>query len=198
MCAASVDAVGYRLAMHRLALAGSAASSGKFGPRVSELLYAGQAGLMKVTEAADAPVKAKTPAIPSRTASDPRHAVTLRLAASRAGSAWLSGERVMGDLRDAADAGFWLGEARSAQARLSRRHSRRSWMPSSSSTRSSTGAAPTRSATRPAPLRTLNFGDNSEGVVTFLIYPPGDLVLVATEPGEDGRHLAPDLRFSLQ
>ena len=50
--------------MHRLALAGSAASSGKFGPRVSELLYAGQAGLMKVTEAADAPVKAKTPAIP--------------------------------------------------------------------------------------------------------------------------------------
>ena len=59
-----VDAAGYRLAMQRLTAAGSAASNGKFGPRASELLHAGQAGLMRVTEAADAPVKAKTPAIP--------------------------------------------------------------------------------------------------------------------------------------
>ncbi len=30
----------------------------------------------------------------------------------------------------------------------------------------------------PAPLRTLHFGANSEGLVTFLVYPPDDLVLV--------------------
>jgi hypothetical protein len=30
----------------------------------------------------------------------------------------------------------------------------------------------------PAPLRTLHFGGNSEGLVTFLVYPPDDLVLV--------------------
>jgi hypothetical protein len=30
----------------------------------------------------------------------------------------------------------------------------------------------------PAPLRTLHFGRNGEGLVTFLIYPPDDLVLV--------------------
>ena len=28
------------------------------------------------------------------------------------------------------------------------------------------------------PLRTLHFGPHDEGLVTFLIYPPGDLVLV--------------------
>ena len=30
----------------------------------------------------------------------------------------------------------------------------------------------------PAPLRTLHFGANTEGLVTFLVYPPDDLVLV--------------------
>jgi hypothetical protein len=30
----------------------------------------------------------------------------------------------------------------------------------------------------PAPLRTLHFGPNQEGLVTFLVYPPDDLVLV--------------------
>ena len=30
----------------------------------------------------------------------------------------------------------------------------------------------------PAPLRTLPFGADTEGLVTFLVYPPGDLVLV--------------------
>lgn len=30
----------------------------------------------------------------------------------------------------------------------------------------------------PAPLRTLHFGPNHEGLVTFLVYPPDDLVLV--------------------
>lgn len=30
----------------------------------------------------------------------------------------------------------------------------------------------------PAPLRTLHFGHHHEGLVTFLVYPPDDLVLV--------------------
>jgi hypothetical protein len=30
----------------------------------------------------------------------------------------------------------------------------------------------------PAPLRTLHFGPRHEGLVTFLVYPPEDLVLV--------------------
>jgi hypothetical protein len=30
----------------------------------------------------------------------------------------------------------------------------------------------------PALLRTLHFGDHDEGLVTFLVYPPDDLVLV--------------------
>jgi hypothetical protein len=30
----------------------------------------------------------------------------------------------------------------------------------------------------PAPLRTLHFGPHQEGLVTFLVYPPDDLVLV--------------------
>jgi hypothetical protein len=30
----------------------------------------------------------------------------------------------------------------------------------------------------PAPLRTLHFGPHHEGLVTFLVYPPDDLVLV--------------------
>ncbi|MGH3394067.1 MAG: hypothetical protein ACRDPO_05190 [Streptosporangiaceae bacterium] len=29
------------------------------------------------------------------------------------------------------------------------------------------------------PLRTLHFGPHNEGLVTFLVYPPDDLVLVA-------------------
>jgi hypothetical protein len=31
---------------------------------------------------------------------------------------------------------------------------------------------------RAAPLRTLHFGPRNEGLVTFLVYPPDDLVLV--------------------
>ena len=31
---------------------------------------------------------------------------------------------------------------------------------------------------RRAPLRTLHFGEHDEGLVTFLVYPPDDLVLV--------------------
>ena len=30
----------------------------------------------------------------------------------------------------------------------------------------------------PVPLRTLHFGPHNEGLVTFLVYPPDDLVLV--------------------
>jgi hypothetical protein len=30
----------------------------------------------------------------------------------------------------------------------------------------------------PAPLRILHFGEHDEGLVTFLVYPPDDLVLV--------------------
>jgi hypothetical protein len=30
----------------------------------------------------------------------------------------------------------------------------------------------------PAPLRTLHFGQHHEGLVTFLVHPPDDLVLV--------------------
>jgi hypothetical protein len=30
----------------------------------------------------------------------------------------------------------------------------------------------------PTPLRTLHFGPHNEGLVTFLVYPPDDLVLV--------------------
>jgi hypothetical protein len=31
---------------------------------------------------------------------------------------------------------------------------------------------------RPMPLRTLHFGQHQQGLVTFLVYPPDDLVLV--------------------
>ena len=34
------------------------------------------------------------------------------------------------------------------------------------------------SSNPPAPLRTLHFGQHHEGLVTFLVYPPDDLVLV--------------------
>jgi hypothetical protein len=33
-------------------------------------------------------------------------------------------------------------------------------------------------ADSPTPLRTLHFGPHNEGLVTFLVYPPDDLVLV--------------------
>ncbi len=59
-----VDAAVYRAALQRLEAVGSAVASGKYGPKVAHLLNAGEAGLMKVTEAADTPVPVKTPAIP--------------------------------------------------------------------------------------------------------------------------------------
>ena len=59
-----VDAAAYKSALTDLEAAGSSAADGKFGPKASRLLAAGQAGLMKVTAAADAPVPVKTPAIP--------------------------------------------------------------------------------------------------------------------------------------
>jgi hypothetical protein len=59
-----VDAVAYRAALQRLEAAGSAAAKGQYGPKVAHLVNAGEAGLMKVTAAADAPVSVKTPAVP--------------------------------------------------------------------------------------------------------------------------------------
>jgi hypothetical protein len=59
-----VDATAYRAALQRLEAAGSAAAKGQYGPKVAHLLNAGEAGLMKVTAAADAPVALKTPAVP--------------------------------------------------------------------------------------------------------------------------------------
>ena len=59
---------------------------------------------------------------------------------------------------------------RCVQGQLSRRHLRHSWMLSSSSTRSSCSVALTRPASAGGVLRTLHFGGNSEGLVTFLIY----------------------------
>jgi len=59
-----VEAAVYRSALQRLEAAGSAAVAGQPGPKVSRLLQAGEAGLMRVAAAADAPVRAKTPAIP--------------------------------------------------------------------------------------------------------------------------------------
>ena len=35
-----------------------------------------------------------------------------------------------------------------------------------------------RAVEPPAPLRTLHFGAHHEGLVTFLVYPPDELVLV--------------------
>jgi hypothetical protein len=59
-----VAAVQYRAALQRLETVGSAAASGQFGPKTSHLLAAGVAGLTRVTAAADAPVKVKSPTIP--------------------------------------------------------------------------------------------------------------------------------------
>jgi hypothetical protein len=59
-----VDAAVYRSALTELQQAGMLVARGQFGPRATRLLIAGQAGLMRVTSAADQPVPAKTPAIP--------------------------------------------------------------------------------------------------------------------------------------
>jgi hypothetical protein len=59
-----VEAAVYRSALQRLEAVGSAAKAGQFGPRVSRLLQDGEAGLLKVAAAADAPVKVKAPAVP--------------------------------------------------------------------------------------------------------------------------------------
>jgi hypothetical protein len=58
-----VEAAVYRSALQRLKAAGTAAKAGQSGPRVSRLLQQGEAGLMKVAAAADAPVKVKAPAV---------------------------------------------------------------------------------------------------------------------------------------
>ncbi len=58
------DAAVYRSALKDLEAAGSAAARGRFGPKATRLLDAGQAGLMNVTAAADTPVPLKTPAVP--------------------------------------------------------------------------------------------------------------------------------------
>jgi hypothetical protein len=59
-----VEAAAYRKALQDLQAAGSSAAGGQYGPRAARLLAAGQAGLMKVTAAADTPVPVATPAIP--------------------------------------------------------------------------------------------------------------------------------------
>jgi hypothetical protein len=59
-----VDATTYRTALRDLEAAGSAAASGQYGSKVARLVNAGEAGLMRVTAAADAPVSQKTAAIP--------------------------------------------------------------------------------------------------------------------------------------
>jgi hypothetical protein len=59
-----VAAATYQSALRDLEAAGTFAAKGRFGRRVSRLLAAGQAGLMKVTSKADTPVPAATPAIP--------------------------------------------------------------------------------------------------------------------------------------
>jgi hypothetical protein len=59
-----VDAAAYQRALQDLKAAGTSAAGGTFGPKAAGLLAAGQAGIMKVTAAADMPVPVKTPAIP--------------------------------------------------------------------------------------------------------------------------------------
>ena len=49
----------------------------------------------------------------------------------------------------------------------------RSWL-----TLWNTNATLAKHSNPPAPLRTLHFGQHHEGLVTFLVYPPDDLVLV--------------------
>jgi hypothetical protein len=59
-----VDAAAYRSALQDLEAAGTAAADGQYGAKAARLLDKGQAGLMRVTAAADAPVPQKTPAVP--------------------------------------------------------------------------------------------------------------------------------------
>jgi hypothetical protein len=59
-----VDAAAYQKALRDLQAAGSSAAGGQYGPRAARLLAAGQAGLMRVTAAADTPVPVATAAIP--------------------------------------------------------------------------------------------------------------------------------------
>jgi hypothetical protein len=54
------------------------------------------------------------------------------------------------------------------------RHWKPSWKPSSSLTPWSTSGG----VARPTPLRSLHFGPHDEGLVTFLVYPPDELVQV--------------------
>jgi len=58
-----VDAAVYRSALTELQRAGSLVAGGRFG-KAAPLLEAGEAGIMRVTSAADQPVPQKTPAIP--------------------------------------------------------------------------------------------------------------------------------------
>jgi hypothetical protein len=59
-----VETATYRSALKQLQTAGASVADGKLGPRTTRLLIAGQAGIMRVTSAADMPVPAATPAIP--------------------------------------------------------------------------------------------------------------------------------------
>jgi hypothetical protein len=59
-----VETATYRSALKQLQTAGASVADGKLGPRTTRLLIAGQAGIMRVTAAADMPVPAATPAIP--------------------------------------------------------------------------------------------------------------------------------------
>ena len=61
-----VDAKVYRSALKDLKAAGSYEAGGNFR-QAARLLAAGQAGIMKVTAAADLPVRGKRPRYPSRT-----------------------------------------------------------------------------------------------------------------------------------
>ena len=58
-----VDAAVYRSALADLQRAGSLVAGGQFG-RAAPLLDAGEAGVMRVTSAADQPVPQKTPGVP--------------------------------------------------------------------------------------------------------------------------------------
>ncbi|MBO0837034.1 MAG: hypothetical protein J2P28_16215 [Actinobacteria bacterium] len=60
-----VDAAGYRLALEQLRAAGADAAGGRFGPGSSQLLLAGQQGLMRVIAEVDMPVAAQAPAMPA-------------------------------------------------------------------------------------------------------------------------------------
>ena len=64
-----VDAKVYRSALKDLKAAGSYEAGGDFR-QAARLLAAGQAGIMKVTAAADRPVRGKTPAIPEPNGAD--------------------------------------------------------------------------------------------------------------------------------